>query len=168
MNEWDWERVVDSGLFDDEGVNHFFPYMLSPEGLGYLAEDVLVGRLRPPRYYVAKEGGFANSSGDFIVVEPSESECNSEPNSEPECKNLLTVNVKVATPPPVYPEVVINLGNSFIEVELFCPLCGSMLVLRKNRRTGAEFYGCSSYPDCKYSVGIGKLKEALKPQLREK
>lgn len=161
MNEWDWERVVDSGLFDDEGVNHFFPYMLSPEGLGYLAEDVLVGRLRPPEYYVEREGGFADSSRDFIVEPKTDME--TKTNNDMANRNWQTVvNIQVAVLPPVYPEVVLNLGNGFVEVELFCPLCGAQLVLRQNRRTKVEFYGCSAYPKCRYSIGVEKLSEKLK------
>lgn len=33
---------------------------------------------------------------------------------------------------------------------LICPLCGSRLVQRRNRRTGSEFIGCSSFPSCRY------------------
>ncbi len=31
-----------------------------------------------------------------------------------------------------------------------CPLCGSPLVVKHNRRTGEEFIGCSNYPTCHY------------------
>lgn len=30
-----------------------------------------------------------------------------------------------------------------------CPKCGSDLVLRKNKKTNLEFYGCSKYPKCR-------------------
>lgn len=30
-----------------------------------------------------------------------------------------------------------------------CPKCGSKLVLRTNRKTGHQFYGCSRYPACR-------------------
>ncbi|MCD1626311.1 NERD domain-containing protein [Seohaeicola saemankumensis] len=30
-----------------------------------------------------------------------------------------------------------------------CPKCGSALVLRANKRTGSEFFGCSQFPKCK-------------------
>ena len=43
--------------------------------------------------------------------------------------------------------------------KLFCPLCGSELVLRKAKRgeyVGESFYGCSNYPKCKY---IRKIEE---------
>ena len=32
-----------------------------------------------------------------------------------------------------------------------CPLCGAKLVLRKNRNDGSSFYGCSKYPECKFT-----------------
>lgn len=32
-----------------------------------------------------------------------------------------------------------------------CPKCGSKLVLRKNSKTGNEFYGCKSFPSCKFT-----------------
>ena len=30
-----------------------------------------------------------------------------------------------------------------------CPICDSNLVLRTNRKTGHQFYGCSRYPSCR-------------------
>lgn len=33
-----------------------------------------------------------------------------------------------------------------------CSKCGSTMVLRKNRQTGEEFFGCSNYPRCKNIV----------------
>ena len=33
--------------------------------------------------------------------------------------------------------------------QTLCPNCGSAMVLRKNRNTGAQFWGCSNYPRCK-------------------
>lgn len=33
-----------------------------------------------------------------------------------------------------------------------CPECDADLVLRENRRTGDEFWGCSNYPKCKWSM----------------
>ena len=35
-----------------------------------------------------------------------------------------------------------------------CPWCGKPLVLRTARQTGRQFYGCSSYPSCKYTKNI--------------
>lgn len=35
-------------------------------------------------------------------------------------------------------------------VKRICPRCDSGLVARKNRKTGKDFLGCSSYPKCRY------------------
>jgi restriction system protein len=35
-------------------------------------------------------------------------------------------------------------------VRRICPRCDSGLVARKNRKTGEDFLGCSSYPKCRY------------------
>jgi formate dehydrogenase maturation protein FdhE len=37
-----------------------------------------------------------------------------------------------------------------------CPACGSAMVLRKNRKRGNEFYGCSSYPSCTATVSVSR------------
>ena len=36
-------------------------------------------------------------------------------------------------------------------MENLCPDCGEPLVLRENRATGEQFYGCSAYPECRYT-----------------
>jgi len=41
-----------------------------------------------------------------------------------------------------------NIGNRRDEL-VFCSRCDSVMVIRKNKSSGNEFYGCSSYPDCK-------------------
>lgn len=49
-------------------------------------------------------------------------------------------------------------GNS----ELICPRCGNALVIRKAKRgenAGKEFYGCSSYPKCRYTDYIQELEK---------
>ena len=35
-----------------------------------------------------------------------------------------------------------------------CPICGLELVIKTNRKTNEKFYGCSGYPDCRFSVGV--------------
>jgi len=35
--------------------------------------------------------------------------------------------------------------------ERFCVDCGEVMVPRRNRETGERFYGCSEYPECKYT-----------------
>jgi hypothetical protein len=37
---------------------------------------------------------------------------------------------------------------------LKCSRCSSPMVLRKSKKTGEEFYGCSTYPRCKHTVPI--------------
>lgn len=37
---------------------------------------------------------------------------------------------------------------------LTCSRCSSPMVLRKSKKTGEEFYGCSTYPRCKHTVPI--------------
>ena len=47
-------------------------------------------------------------------------------------------------------------NTAYAESVTECPRCGSPLVLRKARRgrhAGSEFYGCSSYPKCRYISG---------------
>lgn len=38
---------------------------------------------------------------------------------------------------------------SFSSNAIICTRCGSPMVVRKNKKNGEEFYGCSSYPRCK-------------------
>ena len=41
--------------------------------------------------------------------------------------------------------------------EIICPKCGGKLVIRTAKRganTGSQFYGCSNYPNCKYTRNI--------------
>jgi restriction system protein len=42
--------------------------------------------------------------------------------------------------------------------QLICPRCGSELVLRTARKganAGNQFYGCSSFPKCRYTQTLG-------------
>lgn len=47
-----------------------------------------------------------------------------------------------------------NSGSERIEMgkENYCPLCGSVLVIRKGKH--GAFYGCSAYPECHYTRKI--------------
>lgn len=41
------------------------------------------------------------------------------------------------------------------EVQKICPKCGAVLVLRtakKGKNAGKQFYGCSNYPKCRYTI----------------
>ena len=55
-----------------------------------------------------------------------------------------------------YEEIVSEISNLSAvngRNELICPKCGNKLVLRiakKGSNAGNQFYGCSSYPKCKY------------------
>jgi len=44
-----------------------------------------------------------------------------------------------------------NLQKSY---KYSCETCGKPSVKRKNSRTGTEFFGCSGYPDCKWTHHI--------------
>jgi len=35
-----------------------------------------------------------------------------------------------------------------------CPECGDEMVVRKNKATGEEFWGCTMYPYCNGTVAI--------------
>ena len=36
-------------------------------------------------------------------------------------------------------------------IEKPCPACGGRLVVKKNRREGTQFIGCSNFPNCHYT-----------------
>ena len=40
------------------------------------------------------------------------------------------------------------------ESSIICPNCNRNLIVRTNRRTGAQFLGCANYPACIYSRPI--------------
>ena len=41
-----------------------------------------------------------------------------------------------------------------MEFEPECPECGSEMVIRKNRKTGRQFYGCPLFPQCDGTMPI--------------
>ncbi len=48
----------------------------------------------------------------------------------------------------------VTISESAEKDELICPKCGGKLVLRtakKGANAGSQFYGCSNYPNCKYT-----------------
>jgi restriction system protein len=52
-------------------------------------------------------------------------------------------------------QFVEEVANNTIEsIQEKCPLCGGNLVVRKNRKDGKSFLGCSKYPTCKYTKNI--------------
>ncbi len=36
-----------------------------------------------------------------------------------------------------------------------CHRCGKPMVVRTNRNTGDKFWGCSAFPDCRFTVPLG-------------
>lgn len=46
-----------------------------------------------------------------------------------------------------------SLKNRQEEIE-FCSKCGSIMVIRANKKTGNKFYGCTGYPDCKNTKSL--------------
>lgn len=40
-----------------------------------------------------------------------------------------------------------------------CPRCGSFTCVRRNKRTGTDFIGCSAYPNCKYTRPISNFDD---------
>lgn len=39
-------------------------------------------------------------------------------------------------------------------IKRVCPDCGADLVLRTNHRSETEFYGCSDYPRCTFTMPV--------------
>ena len=51
----------------------------------------------------------------------------------------------------------VEISEPFEENNLTCPKCGGTLVLRtakKGANAGSQFYGCSNYPNCKYTKNL--------------
>ena len=65
----------------------------------------------------------------------------------PKEKSPLTALAVEGAPTAVAAE---NPGVS-VATGVACPDCGSTLVQRRNRRTGEAFWGCSAYPQCRYT-----------------
>lgn len=45
-------------------------------------------------------------------------------------------------------------ASSDSSIQKICNRCGSDMILRKNRKTNEEFYGCKNYPRCKHTLQI--------------
>ncbi len=43
--------------------------------------------------------------------------------------------------------------------DVYCPKCGGLMVVRRNRQTREPFYGCTEYPDCKGTRSIDAFGE---------
>lgn len=46
-----------------------------------------------------------------------------------------------------------------------CPRCGKQAELKKNRRRGTTFIGCTGYPECKWTAEHDELVEELAGEL---
>lgn len=54
-------------------------------------------------------------------------------------------------------DILTKRRNTVVNSDKMCPRCGSKLVLRvaqKGKHVGNEFYGCSTYPKCRYVENI--------------
>lgn len=40
-----------------------------------------------------------------------------------------------------------------------CDECGADMVIRTNRSTGEQFYGCRDYPRCLFTTPVDKVKQ---------
>jgi hypothetical protein len=45
-----------------------------------------------------------------------------------------------------------NLQTRHAKTSIVCDKCGSEMVVRKNKTTGEEFYGCSAFPRCRNMI----------------
>lgn len=48
------------------------------------------------------------------------------------------------------------------EIKRTCPDCGAELVIRTNRKTDTQFWGCSTYPHCTYTTEISAYEHMLR------
>lgn len=85
-------------------------------------------------------------------------------------KSIVYVLVEEERPSQFIKEIKSKCHIEYIDVEpqsrhnLLCPDCKSgHLLLRKHAKNGSEFYGCSNFPYCKYTI---KEKETVEQQLR--
>lgn len=53
---------------------------------------------------------------------------------------------------------------SDMDGNLLCPSCGKPMRLRKNGKTGAEFFGCSGFPACRQTFSVARAVQAYKAQ----
>lgn len=56
----------------------------------------------------------------------------------------------------------ININKSEIDEIPLCPECGGVLSKRKGKR--GDFYGCSNYPNCRYTQDIGVSSQKKEPE----
>lgn len=58
---------------------------------------------------------------------------------------------------------IVTLGVTQDRLPEACPLCGSSLVKRVRRSDGSLFFGCTGYPDCRYTrpLSVGKQAQSI-------
>ena len=69
---------------------------------------------------------------------------------------------KKNVPEASIPEEPVTMPSPPMQDALKCPRCGGTLVLRTARRgssAGSRFYGCSNFPDCRYTRNINTKTE---------
>jgi ssDNA-binding Zn-finger/Zn-ribbon topoisomerase 1 len=49
-----------------------------------------------------------------------------------------------------------------LPIKRTCPDCGAELVLRTNRKTETDFYGCSDWPRCTFTMEIPAYEHMLR------
>jgi len=55
-----------------------------------------------------------------------------------------------------------------VKVQRYCPKCGKIMWLKKQKETGQLFVGCSQWPDCTYTEPLPEdqyLKAIRAPKL---
>lgn len=60
---------------------------------------------------------------------------------------------RIKTWPKNLKKKIRNVSNRKDELNI-CDECGSIMVIRKNKKEGTKFLGCSSYPDCKNTKSL--------------
>ena len=53
---------------------------------------------------------------------------------------------------------LLGKGYELQEHGHICPVCNGKLVLRHSSKDGSEFYGCSNYPSCRYTVSKAEFE----------
>lgn len=108
------------------------------------------------------------------IVEEEEKEINetTETSVEAGTAEQASVNGEKKIMPQIDEKLVVSNSTSEEEQKetpattgkIICPICGGELVLRTARRganAGKQFYGCSSFPRCRYILNIAENSEEL-------
>ena len=86
-----------------------------------------------------------------IIKSPSKKRPIRKKTSDSSTNKRLSKNTKLKT--PTAPNLTDNATPEHLTVSTQCPLCKSGTVIKRtNRQTGEPFYGCTAYPDCKWTM----------------